>query len=328
MNRFIISSFLFLSSVHATELSDLGLNNPEPIQKTSEESKETKKIPVAVIDSGIDYNHDNLLPYIYKTEEYNLGFDLNENDHLPYDNHYGYKPKFQEVRIDENKSRWGNFQSLGTSLLNNGLELLKSAMLMGAPGHGTHVSGIVLDSCEEQCGIFPLKVFGKNELKVEHTIKAIKIADQQGIKVVNMSLGYFEDKVKNPELFEEIRKTILDRPHMIFVVAAGNDGDNLSTRKELGKKIYPAMINADHVITVGSIGANGEISSFSNFSDDYVDVYAEGENIMSTWPNNEMKAISGTSMASPKVAGEIALLWNKNATKTAAEISQMYLDSL
>jgi subtilisin family serine protease len=111
---------------------------------------------------------------------------------------------------------------------------------------------------------------------------------------------------------------------MIFIVASGNDGIDLSLRQK--GKIYPAMINANHVITVGSISSTGERSTFSNYSEEYVDVFTEGEEIISTWPQSQTKSISGTSMASPKVAGEIAKLWSDNPNLDAKELVSIYLN--
>jgi subtilisin family serine protease len=319
------SIFLFCIALalntFSQDLSDIGLNNPEPFVGLEERIDNRDKIKVAVIDSGVDYNHPYLSEHISYDLNYPLGFDINEQDKLPYDNHYGYKPQFQETKPVE--GGWGNLRSIGNSLLNNSLEVLKSLMLMGSPGHGTHVSGIVIDNCQNTCSIFPVKVFGKNELKPQFLIDAIEAADQAGVKVINMSLGIFEEHVPNKHDFENLKKVILEKSHIIFVVAAGNDGQDLGGRTK--GRVFPAMINAEHIITVGSHDQHGDMSKFSNFSNDYVDTFALGEDVLSTWPEGETKALSGTSMASPKVAGEISSLWNNHRNKSASEIVQLFL---
>lgn len=294
--------------------------------------------PVAVIDSGIEFSHPDLNPYIRRDLvvdndgfRYETGFDFNENKSLPDDISYAYTPdfrpwpSFREVRGDLHRWLLENRDVLEHNLM----DYLRSMIQIGAPGHGTHVSGIVLDACDWQCSIVPLRVFGKNTVDVLDIYKSIKFAKERGFRVVNLSLGIYSERLMNSkngnETLLKIKQIMEDSPEMIFVAAAGNDGINLNNREH---KLLPAMISLDNVITVGALtekeDQSFEIAEYSNFGNQFVDIYAPGTNINSTFIGGEYRKLSGTSMASPMVAGEIARLWRENPSLNSSEIKELF----
>ncbi|MBA2871542.1 major intracellular serine protease [Anoxybacillus calidus] len=179
-------------------------------------------------------------------------------------------------------------------------------------GHGTHVAGIIAGSINGKgiVGVAPnaklliLKVldqFGSGS--INSLVEAIHYAvDWRGpagerVKIISLSLG-----TRNPssDLYDAVKRAVA---HDISVVAAsGNDGDgNIETNEYR----YPGAYK--EVIEVGAINKLNEIAYFSN-TNESVDLYAPGVKINSAYLKNGYAVLSGTSMATPHVAGAIALL--------------------
>lgn len=179
-------------------------------------------------------------------------------------------------------------------------------------GHGTHVAGIIAasDIGNGMVGVAPkanlliLKALGKKGGTYISVTNAINYAIQKGVNIISMSLGgKIDDENLHKAIISAINKNIL------VVCAAGNDGDNNEKSIEMN---YPAMYN--EVISVGSINANKESSRFSA-SNNEVDLVAPGQGlgdsgILSTAPGGKFAEMQGTSMATPHVAGALALIIN------------------
>lgn len=190
-------------------------------------------------------------------------------------------------------------------------------------GHGTHVAGIAAATADnalgvagiaDGCTILPVKVVGPNGTAASVDIaEGIRHAVDNDAKVINLSLaGYSYSQLERDAVAYARSKDV------VIVAAAGNDN------------IYPVSYPARYpdVIAVGSTGsgAGNPRSAFSNFGPQ-LDLVAPGENIFSTVPTDTIpprpslyEPISGTSMASPHVAGAAALLASKNTTWTATQI--------
>ena len=120
---------------------------------------------------------------------------------------------------------------------------------------------------------------------------------------------------------------------MLIVHAAGNDGHNID---ELDNPNYPNDHNftpaefVDNVITVGALApeyGSKMVASFSNFGNANVDVFAPGESVYSTMPNNSYDFQNGTSMAAPGVAGIAALLRSHYPNLSAPQVKKVIMQS-
>jgi subtilisin family serine protease len=190
----------------------------------------------------------------------------------------------------------------------------KSTDVTDEEGHGTHVAGIVagqrgLDAASEggvapNVKIMPIKAAGKNGgFRASNIAEGIRYAADHGAKVINMSLGgpiwmpYLDDAIKYAE-----------SKGVVVVAAMVNSGK--------AKAAYPARF--DNVLAVAS-SKDGKRSSFSNYGD-RTDVTAPGEHIISSVPGGKYGDKSGTSMASPYVAGAVALVMAQHPDWTPAQV--------
>ena len=184
--------------------------------------------------------------------------------------------------------------------------------------HGTHVAGIIAAKKDNGIGgygidpsakILSYDVFGGGFWSFDYTIaNAILEAVDQGADVINMSLG---SSMPSTVLQEAVEKAI--SKGVVVVAAAGNDGMDMPN--------YPASYEG--VISVGSINSSKKLSNFSTYGAS-IDVVAPGENVYAPYydvkKGSTFANLSGTSMASPAVAGVAALLLSKNPKLTPAEV--------
>lgn len=176
-------------------------------------------------------------------------------------------------------------------------------------GHGTHVAGIIAGKglnmplgVVPHCKILPVRVLGAMERGgkrvgaglVDNINAGIKWAIDHGADVINMSLGiqHTGGGLPHQEVVDYAKQK-----GVTIVAAAGNDGqENL---------YYPGAL--PYVITVGAMDELGDIASFSTYGKQ-VSFVAPGTNIYSTYLENDYAFSTGTSHASPFVAGAVALL--------------------
>jgi major intracellular serine protease len=181
-------------------------------------------------------------------------------------------------------------------------------------GHGTHVAGTIAGSEDGQgvIGVAPeadlliCKVLNKEGSGDYRGItQAIKWATRwrgpngERVRIINMSLG---GPVPNERQYRAILEACSEG--ICVIVASGNEGDEDESSMELG---WPAGYN--ECITVSACDAEKKLASFSSNSKE-VDVIASGVDVLSTYPVGKYAVLSGTSMATPHVAGAMALIIN------------------
>lgn len=193
-------------------------------------------------------------------------------------------------------------------------------------GHGTHVAGIIAASqnnaigvsgvCPE-CTIMSGKVLGDNGVgSTSSIVNGIAWAVQNKAKVINMSLGARSSRTLEAAINNAWNKGV------VVVAAAGNGGSQT--------KVYPGAYT--NVIAVAATDNNDKKAAFSSYGANWVDIAAPGDSIFSTFPNHSFFLAteygrsegydigSGTSMASPYVAGAAALVWSVNPNATNAQV--------
>ncbi|MCX7548782.1 S8 family peptidase [Xanthomarina sp. F1114] len=203
--------------------------------------------------------------------------------------------------------------------------------------HGTHVSGIIaaqrgngkgVDGVANNVQIMSLRAVPNGDEYDKDIALAIRYAVDNGAQIINGSFG----KYYSPHS-QWVRDAITyaGKHDVIFVNAAGNDGDDLdqiacypNDQVDNGPEV------SDTFITVGALepkyGAN-MVAGFSNYGKINVDVFAPGAKIYSTTPENEYKTMGGTSMAAPAVAGVAALIRSYYPKLSGAQVKQILMDS-
>lgn len=257
---------------------------------------------VAVIDTGVDYNHEDLQDNIWTNSAEVSGTTGADDDNN------GYVDDVHGINlIDPNETPMDDY------------------------GHGTHVAGIIAMENNNVGGvgiaykskIMPIKAGGSDGTFYSSDIaKGIEYAYKNGADVINMSFGSYAHSALIENALQDAFSSC------VLVAAAGNDGRTTADCPFPIPKgnMYPAAYS--YVIGVMAYGEENSFASFSNW--DYApnanaeyEVVAPGVNIYSTLPNGRYATWNGTSMAAPMVSAEAAIL--RSSLKDKDTYSSRYI---
>ncbi len=226
----------------------------------------SKKVVVAIVDTGVDYTHPDLKANLDTADGYNFVANSSNAD-------------------DDN-------------------------------GHGSHVAGIIgavgnnaqgVVGVNWNVSIIPIKFLDSSGSgSTSDGIKGINWAVSHGARVINCSWGGPDGSQALKDAIDAAR-----RSGVLVIVAAGNESANNDTTAS-----YPANFHLDNMITVAATDVNGKLASFSNYGKKLVDIAAPGVDIYSSYKDGQYKSLSGTSMATPMVAGVAALVLSKDPSAT------------
>ncbi len=150
-----------------------------------------------------------------------------------------------------------------------------------------------------------------------------RVTTGANIKVLNNSWG--QPGGYDPSLETAIREN--NESGILFVAAAGN-GNVLGQGVDNDRTpFFPASYDSPNVIAVAALDDTGRPAQFSNFGSKTVDIFAPGVGIRSTLKGNAYGAASGTSMATPHVAGAAALVWSAYPEASISEVRQAILST-
>jgi thermitase len=194
------------------------------------------------------------------------------------------------------------------------------------PGHGTHCAGIVgatglidggTSGLSPEVSIMPLRFLGEDGSgDLNNAIKAIDYAIEKKVSVISASWGATVPLSTAQPLVEALERA--DKAGIIFVTAAANDGKNNDKTD-----VYPANAGTANMMTVAASNSSDAKPSWSNYGKAKVSLSAPGDAIISTLPGNKYANLSGTSMATPLVAGLVAFLKAQDPTLTGAEVRSL-----
>lgn len=265
-----------------------------------EKTRGSDKVVVAVLDSGVDYTHSDLINNIWVRPADMAAY--NDEELGEFDDVHGFSAVGDDDPMDQN-------------------------------GHGTHCAGIIGaegDNDEGIAGInwkvqiMPLKFMDANGSgTTADAIKAINyVIDRKragvNVRIISASWG---STMKSKALEDAIRKA--GDEGILFVAASGNSSADSDKSPH-----YPAGYDLPNMISVAALNRNDELASFSNYGAKSVHVAAPGAEILSTWLKGSFEEHSGTSMATPLVAGEAALILSVSPNLSVKELRERIFKSV
>ncbi len=278
------------------------------------------EVVIAVIDTGVDWDHPDLAANIWYNPGEIPGNETDDDGNGFIDDHRGWdfvEDAEECVPPDDCSDRDND--------------------PMDVQGHGTHVAGIagaVTNNDEGIAGVtWGCKIMavragykdtdGNGKLEIDDAVDAIHYAVDNGAHVLNLSWGGRPKIIPaNPDdAFPLIKEAIVyaAQKGVIICAAAGNDGSK--------NEFWPAAYSDPLVLAVGSTDNDNQKASTSNYGD-WVDVSAPGVDILSTCVGGSYCNKSGTSMATPHVAGLAGLLFSRFPGWSSMVIKDMILDSV
>lgn len=255
---------------------------------------------VAVVDAGIDVTHPDLAGQLWGNPgERGGGRESNGID----DDGNG--------RIDD----WRGWDFVNSD---NSIETESNF-------HGTHVAGTVAAVTDNGVGVagvapdakvLPVKIFGApgSTASSSAIATAFDYAGSLGVDVVNASLGGLGTS-------QVVTTAMNAHPNTLYVVSAGNDGADAAS-------YFPCNSTAANLVCVGASTNVDQPADFSNTSATVVDLFAPGQDVLSTTLSGGFAYASGTSMAAPHVSGAAALLAARAPSATVAQERAALLSSV
>ena len=258
----------------------------------------TPSVTVAIVDTGVNYNHPDLHGNIRANAGEVTGNGIDDDANGYVDDVYGYD----------------------------------FALLDGDPadehGHGSHCAGIVgasgnndtgVSGINWNVGILPVRVLDASGSGTNADVAAgIRYAVTRGASVISLSLGGSDESVTIDDAIAAARLA-----DILVVAAAGNATDNNDVRPT-----YPANSAWDNVISIAATNSADRLASFSNYGAFTVDAAAPGENILSTGLGSSYEYRDGTSMATPLVAGLAGLMKSVNPSLTYYDLKGVLMGTV
>jgi subtilisin family serine protease len=250
---------------------------------------------VAVVDTGVDYRHQDLKDNIFVNEGEIPGDGIDNDGNGVIDDINGYN-----AAADSTDPKDDN-------------------------GHGTHVAGTIgavgnngkgVTGVNQEARILPVRFLAEDGAgSTADAIKGLVYASRTGARIVNNSWG---GNKYNQLVFDVIADS-----EALFVCAAGNEAFDNDIRP-----VYPANFELDNVLSVTAHDRKNEFPKFANRGEKSVDLAAPGVDIQSTLPSNKYGLLSGTSMATPHVSGAAVLLASAVPGITNEEIKFRLINNL
>jgi subtilisin family serine protease len=264
-------------------------------------TKGTKKVVIAVLDTGVEYTHNDLVTNMWIRP-----------DNVPAyrDDELGTINDLHGFNADDNQSD-----------------------PMDENGHGTHCAGVIgaegdnnegIAGINWQIEIMPLKFLGRGGFgSTKDAIEAINYAIDRkrngvNVRVISASWGSTQ---YSKALEDAIRAA--GEEGILFVAAAGNDSSDNDKRHH-----YPSDYKLPNVISVAALDRNDNLASFSNYGIKSVHIAAPGKDILSTWLKDSYREASGTSMATPQVSGVAGLILATDPKMSVDKLKNRMLKSV
>ncbi|WP_224365622.1 S8 family peptidase [Hyalangium versicolor] len=265
---------------------------------------------VAVFDGGVDYTHSDLDDAMW-TNPGEIAGDGIDNDGNGYtDDVHGFNVGFNS----------------GDPMKGEGTD------------HGTHVAGIIAseDNGQGSTGVAAGKakvlsvggLYDGQDLLTNFERAVDYVVDQKArganIRAVNASFGDEYRDAASQKRWKAAVQKLADADILLVAATANGNGSNMNNVQD-----FPANVNLPNVITVAAMDRNNDkLARFSSHGDKVVELAAVGEDVLSTVPGGRWEEMSGTSMATPRVAATAALMFAENPNLTAAQVRDLLMKTV
>jgi subtilisin family serine protease len=274
-------------------------------------------VTVAVVDTGIDLNHPDLVPNLWHNTDDVAGNGIDDDANGFVDDVDGWD--FVGAGTRTNSPEDAN----PTDVAGHGTHV---AGTIAANGDGAGVVGVTWDTT-----VMPVRVLdGNGSGYTSDIIKGYDYAARNGAKIINLSLG-------GPTSDAAEYAKIAELSDVLFVTAAGNGGEDGAgddndfadddPRNDDYEESFPCEYNLPNVVCVAASTRWDQLSRYSNYGAQTVDIAAPGDGIRSTILGGGWGYMSGTSMATPHVAGAAALLLANDQSLAPWQIARMLTGS-
>ncbi len=266
-----------------------------------------RQVIVAVIDTGVDYTHEDLADAIWVNSAETPGDGIDNDGNGYIDDVYGW---------DFYNNKAYTYNSRNSSEYDHGTHC---AGTIAAEINGTGIAGIASNG---NIKVMTIKALGGREGsgETDGIIKAIQYAEKMGASICNFSFG-------TSTYDENLKKAIADSD-MLFVCASGNGDETGKGTDNDSTPVYPASFDLDNIISVANLTYDGTLDASSNYGSKSVDVAAPGTDILSTVAGSRYGYLSGSSMAAPMVTGVAALTYSYDKSASLSEVKDIVLSSV
>ncbi|MEW6279211.1 MAG: S8 family serine peptidase [Candidatus Eremiobacterota bacterium] len=250
---------------------------------------------IAVIDTGVDYNHDDLKNNIWTNAGEVPGDGVDNDGNGVVDDVHGYNA----------------INGSGNPMDDHYHGTHCAGTIAGEGNNGQGVTGVMW-----QGQIMPVKFLSSSGSgTLADAVKAILYAGRNGARITSNSWG---GGGYNQALYDALKNT-----PQLHIFAAGNSSSNNDSRPA-----YPASYDLPNIVAVAASDRNDAMASFSNYGARTVDLAAPGKDVYSTSPNNGYRNLSGTSMATPHVSGVAGLIASAYPGATNEQIKARLINSV
>jgi subtilisin family serine protease len=239
---------------------------------------------------------------------------------------YGLNPDFKPRAIVGD-----NYEDLENRIYGN------NDVIGPTSDHGTHVAGIVgavrnndlgAQGIADHIELMVLRTVPDGDERDKDVANSIRYAAENGARVINMSFGKGYSPQKE---YVDAAMQFADSLGVLLVSGSGNGSDNVDSTSSYPTRFYKNGGQAVNYLSVGASSWESDstlAAGFSNYGNSTVDIFAPGVDVYSTYPNNEYKMNSGTSMASPVVAGVAALIMSYYPELSTTEVKEIILETV
>lgn len=267
------------------------------------DTRTTSGVIVAVLDSGINYNHSDISPNMWQNSE-EIDNDIDDDNNDIIDDIYGAGFDTPNVFCPHN---YNNGDPMDVNFHGTAC-----AAIIGARGNNSIGTAGVCWTVK----LMAVRIAKNCEVSEDAFAKGMAYAVEQGANIVNLSVLWSED---TPGLFDAM--LLAQQNGLIVVCAAGNQGRDIDD-PPANTLMFPGAYSTelDNVLTVANVEEGDELAASSNFGERSVPLGAPGDG--TPLPSGIVTGdlFAGTSAAAPHVAGVAALVWAEYPTSTAQEV--------